>query len=96
MQLRGVQIRSLETQLEWVRSERDEERASKSREGREAAQRAVDAEAQLTRLKGQRREEQKRWLKEKAQLADRVKVCAGRAGATAASEQRLGNECLLF
>ena len=74
-----LQIRHLETQLEWVRSERDEERASKSREGREAAQRAVDAEAQLTRLKGQRREEQKRWQKEKAALAERAKV---RLGAT--------------
>lgn len=64
-----------------MRSERDEERASKSKEGREAAQRATEAEAQLTRLKGQRREDQKRWQKEKTQLAERLKVGGCWAGA---------------
>lgn len=69
-----LQIRHLESQLEWVRNERDEERASKSKEGREAAQRATDAEAALTRLKAQRREEQKRWQKDKAAAGERAKA----------------------
>ena len=84
------QIRHLETQLEWVRSERDEERASKSREGREAAQRATEAEAQLQRLKAQRREDQKRWQKEKAALADRAKVGRRQGGARGRAGRRSG------
>jgi len=68
-----ARLRAAEQQVEWVKSERDEERTVRNREAREASQRAADIEAQLTRLKAARLDEQKRFQKEKNGLLEHIR-----------------------
>lgn len=68
-----AKVRASEQQMEWIRSERDDERALRTKEQKEAAQRESELEAQLNRLKISRRDEQKKAAREKSTLADRVR-----------------------
>lgn len=53
------QMREFENQLEWVRSEKDEQIAKLSAEKRNLQVRLNDAESQLSMVKAQKREELK-------------------------------------
>jgi hypothetical protein len=87
-----AQLRGAEQQVEWVRSERDEERVVRARENRDAAQRLAESEAQLQRLKVQRRDEQKRALKERSVLMDRLKELEEALEAAECRAARVRNE----
>lgn len=53
------QIQDIENQLEWIRSERDDEIAKLTAEKRALQDRLHDAEIQLSQLKSRKRDEQK-------------------------------------
>lgn len=53
------QIQDIENQLEWIRSERDEEIAKLTAEKRALQDRLHDADVQLSQLKSRKRDEQK-------------------------------------
>ncbi|CAA6670482.1 unnamed protein product [Spirodela intermedia] len=67
------QIAEAESQLEWARSERDEEVKKLSAERKVLQDRLHDAEVQLSQLKSRKRDELKRVVKEKNALAERLK-----------------------
>jgi hypothetical protein len=85
-----LQLRNAEQQLEWVRSERDEERAKAAKEARETTSRLSEADVQLRRLKEQRREEQKKAQRERTQLADRARELEEEVSRAQADAARAG------
>lgn len=68
-----AKARALEQQVEWVRSERDEERTARAKDASKAEQRVAEAEAQLARLRTTRRDDQKKAQRDRTVLADRVR-----------------------
>lgn len=67
-------MRNLERELEWVRGEREEERASMSQERRELNSRLSQAESATTRQKSVSKDELKKVARERSQLSERCKV----------------------
>ncbi|KAL0394284.1 UNVERIFIED_CONTAM: hypothetical protein Slati_4394600 [Sesamum latifolium] len=67
------QVQEIESQLEWVRSERDDEITKLMAEKKVLQDRLYDAETQLSQLKSRKRDELKRVMKEKNALAERLK-----------------------
>ncbi|KAL0407628.1 UNVERIFIED_CONTAM: hypothetical protein Sradi_1697200 [Sesamum radiatum] len=67
------QMQEVENQLEWVRSERDDEITKLKAEKKILQDRLHEAETQLSQLKSRKRDELKRVMKEKNALAERLK-----------------------
>ncbi|KAM2969916.1 hypothetical protein FF2_016950 [Malus domestica] len=71
------QIQEVESQLEWHRSERDDEIRRLATERKVLQDRLHDAETQLSQLKSRKRDELKKLVKEKNALAERLKNAEG-------------------
>ena len=65
---------NMERELEWVRGELEEERATAARRGKDAAGRVREADSAAARLRSLHKEESKRLSREKQQLGERVQV----------------------
>ena len=90
-----AQVRTMEQQLEWVKSERDEERSIRARENREFQQRLEESDAQLQRLKTARRDEQRRVQKDKNLLMEKIKALEDTVGAAESRATAISREAEL-